>query len=262
MFTFRQEHGRVVAKFPHPTCGAHQRIHKEGMVYGAFPFHLSEYARLKVDDDDGQPAPVIPERSAPKKGGKLKQVCRAIGRAIKDAATSSTLEAPPPRDACDRMRPRMVTVPPIVPKFFGYYIPVEVPSLSCHPTCGPWGTCPIRWPQPILLMEDCGSPIDLGETPERYRRECATLVDWLHDGEFLHSDLRPSKFLVQAGPLTVPPHRRSWQSPSFRLVGFGMSNGLPISQDDDFWFEFEDSLCEEDYERACRVLGLPPPPQH
>lgn len=67
----------------------------------------------------------------------------------------------------------------------------------------------------------------------------------------------PSKFMVQAGPLTVPHHRRSWEFPSFRIVGFGLSNGMPLTQDDDFWYDFDETLCGEDYDNARKALGLP-----
>lgn len=168
-FTFRGECGRVVAKYPHPTCGAHRRSHHEGVVYHHFPSHLADHTPTPLDDVATNPPRVIPSGVGPKKGGKIKKVCRAIARAVKEAATASTLEAPPPRDACDRMGPRMVVVPPVVPKFFGYYIPAGVESLAGHPACGPEGRCATQWPAPIILMEDCGSPIELATMPEHPR---------------------------------------------------------------------------------------------
>ena len=65
--------------------------------------------------------------------------------------------------------------------------------------------------------------------------------------------------MVQAGPVNVPLEERSWNFPSFRLVGFGLSDGLPVNQDDEFWENFDDVFCEDDYETTLRALGIPLP---
>ena len=50
----------------------------------------------------------------------------------------------------------------VVPKFFGYYLPLKDDGEVWHEThadCGLDGECEVRWPSPILLVEDCGEPV-------------------------------------------------------------------------------------------------------
>ena len=168
-FTFRGECGRVVAKYPHPNCGSHSRIHREGIVYEAFPAGLGNFNRVAMRDVAIESSRVIPPPSVPRRGGKLRRACQAIARALKDVATASPLDAPRPGGESDRMATRKALIPPVVPKYFGYYIPANADALRGHPDCGPNGTCSTDWPLPIILMEDCGSPIELHQMNERHR---------------------------------------------------------------------------------------------
>lgn len=43
----------------------------------------------------------------------------------------------------------------------------------------------------------------------------------LHNAGFLQGSVYPRNILVQPGPLTLPPSKRSLASPSFRIIDFG-----------------------------------------
>lgn len=43
----------------------------------------------------------------------------------------------------------------------------------------------------------------------------------LHNAGFLQGSIYPRNILVQPGPLTLPPSKRSLASPSFRIIDFG-----------------------------------------
>ncbi|KAJ8488561.1 hypothetical protein ONZ51_g3496 [Trametes cubensis] len=53
--------------------------------------------------------------------------------------------------------------PALVPKFFGFYAPATEngsPIYREHQYCGRDDTCPTTWPTHILLLEECGRPIN------------------------------------------------------------------------------------------------------
>ena len=55
-----------------------------------------------------------------------------------------------------------VPVGAVTPKFFGYYLPVNdegKPVSEDYPNCVEKRPCSIQWASPILLMEECGSPV-------------------------------------------------------------------------------------------------------
>ncbi len=51
----------------------------------------------------------------------------------------------------------------------------------------------------------------------------ATFVN-LHDAGFLQGSIYPRNILIQPGPLTIPPSKRSLASPSFRIIDFGRAD--------------------------------------
>ncbi|KAI0752590.1 hypothetical protein C8Q80DRAFT_1147148 [Daedaleopsis nitida] len=51
----------------------------------------------------------------------------------------------------------------IVPKFYGYYLPVDEKGQvrkTQHTSCSEDHPCKVEWPSPILLMEECGKPVE------------------------------------------------------------------------------------------------------
>ncbi|TBU30410.1 hypothetical protein BD311DRAFT_754829 [Dichomitus squalens] len=127
--------------------------------------------------------------------------------------------------------------PPIAPKFYGFYVPIGPNGESlvqCHSSCKDFANsdCHVpHWAKSILLMEDCGEPIDPATMPYKHREQCFDLVQRMHRQGFSHGHPHPRNMLVQPGPLSLPPPLRSMASPSFRLVSFGrwraLSHPLP-----------------------------------
>jgi len=103
----------------------------------------------------------------------------------------------------------------IVPKFFGYYVPIDPPN-------APKGKIWLKR-SPILLMEDCGSPIVAGNLDADGRAECYSLLLRLHFANYLHNSFHERNIVIQPGPLTRRPIERSMKTPSFRVIDFGRS---------------------------------------
>ncbi|KAK0190009.1 hypothetical protein F5146DRAFT_932026 [Armillaria mellea] len=117
-----------------------------------------------------------------------------------------------------------VPVGACVPKFFGYYVPVQEGKEAARrrktlqrikERCR-WG---VR--SPILLLEECGAPIEPEQLSEDERSECFSLVLRLHHADFVQNSLYTRNILRQPGPLTVRPSERSLKTPSFRIIDFG-----------------------------------------
>jgi len=49
----------------------------------------------------------------------------------------------------------------------------------------------------------------------------------LHNAGFLQGSIYPRNILIQPGPLTIPPSKRSLASPSFRIIDFGRADYKP-----------------------------------
>ncbi|OCH91165.1 hypothetical protein OBBRIDRAFT_729319, partial [Obba rivulosa] len=117
-----------------------------------------------------------------------------------------------------------VPIGPVVPKFYGYYVPVddhgnaldELYESYCEGRDGP-----VRGPSPLLLVEECGEPVDPSKLSPTERSEWFSLVRRMHDAGFIQNSFFTRNLLVQAGPLTRPPVERSSSTPSFRIIDFG-----------------------------------------
>ncbi|OSD01006.1 hypothetical protein PYCCODRAFT_1370075, partial [Trametes coccinea BRFM310] len=122
---------------------------------------------------------------------------------------------------------RTEVIPAVVPKFFGFYVPVlpngEVFRESHERSCGRYNdaTCSVDWPTPILLVEECGNPIEPWYLEREQRYEIHNLWGRLHNLGFFHGSPYPRNMLVQPGPLSAPREQRSMDSPSFRIIDFG-----------------------------------------
>ncbi|KAJ4002308.1 hypothetical protein F5050DRAFT_1544809, partial [Lentinula boryana] len=111
-----------------------------------------------------------------------------------------------------------------VPKFFGYYVPVnEANEAKLQEVNERSRIEERRWQpiSPLLLVEECGKDIVASELTRDERNECFTILLRLHHANFIHKSFYVRNFLKQPGPLTKPPQERSISSPSFRLIDFG-----------------------------------------
>ncbi|EIW75231.1 hypothetical protein CONPUDRAFT_112503, partial [Coniophora puteana RWD-64-598 SS2] len=100
----------------------------------------------------------------------------------------------------------------VIPQFYGYYVPA-------------WRGCTEiddkAKESPILLMEDCGSPVSKRDLSEDETKEIFSMFLRLHLAEFIHLSAYQRNIVFQPGPLTIPPHLRSKGTPSFRVIDFG-----------------------------------------
>ncbi|KAJ7906202.1 hypothetical protein B0H13DRAFT_1619636, partial [Mycena leptocephala] len=131
-----------------------------------------------------------------------------------------------------------VPVHAVVPKFYGYYVPHEEEDEDedAARTDEKDALCAFKrsasyqaWNKvsPILLLEECGSPI----LPQKFtaddRSECYSLALRLHYAEFTQGSFYIRNILRQPGPLTVAPSARSDRTPSFRIIDFGRGEHWP-----------------------------------
>ncbi|KAJ6544243.1 hypothetical protein B0H19DRAFT_1170050 [Mycena capillaripes] len=136
-----------------------------------------------------------------------------------------------------------VPVGAILPKFFGYYVPD-------HPG---YNAGNIAEPSPILLLEDCGGPIDPQNLSHDNKAECFSMFLRLHLSGFLQKSPFKKNILVQPGPLTVPPEKRSLDSPSFRVIDFGRAKRRPKGNQKEWLDEKETEV--KDIQKVLRIPG-------
>ncbi|KAF9233238.1 hypothetical protein BU15DRAFT_54176 [Melanogaster broomeanus] len=98
----------------------------------------------------------------------------------------------------------------LVPQFFGYYVPH---SKSKH-----------QYRSPILLIEDCGEPVDPDTLSTDDKHECVALLFRFHHAGWLHESFAARNILIQTGhPTLCPLERMVNPTHSVRLIDFGRS---------------------------------------
>ena len=107
----------------------------------------------------------------------------------------------------------------VVPQFYGYYVPEENNENQAAP-----------YLSPILLLENCGIPIDPEALNQDDKEECASLLYRLHEAGWIHGSYAARNILTQPGPLSEwPPFRILGGVKSFRLIDFGRSSNCSSS---------------------------------
>ncbi|KAI0343570.1 hypothetical protein BDW22DRAFT_1356027 [Trametopsis cervina] len=101
-----------------------------------------------------------------------------------------------------------VPVGAVMPKFFGFYEPWEQAGRK-------------EWTSPILLLEECGEPIEPQRLTLDQKIECQSFMHRLHAERILQGSFYERNILAQPGPLYLPPSQRSRATPSFRIIDFG-----------------------------------------
>ncbi|KAF4581492.1 hypothetical protein EYR38_002821 [Pleurotus pulmonarius] len=141
-----------------------------------------------------------------------------------------------------------VPVGAVVPKLFGYYVPTDEAEAAIKSTAteatqtrreDPDGDEYWRYSSydedelnepaettlsPILLLEDCGTPIKPHEMHIDDRTECLSFLVRLYLEDMSHSSFYPRNIMVQPGPLSSAPKDRTMQHPSFRLIDLGRAD--------------------------------------
>ncbi|KAF8955687.1 hypothetical protein BDZ97DRAFT_1709159 [Flammula alnicola] len=131
-----------------------------------------------------------------------------------------------------------VPVGPLVPQFYGYYTVDEEhkkSTVGVNDSAAGDGAKTNERPQylsPILLLEDCGKPIDPKKLSVDDQTECASLIYRFHEAGWLHGSIARRNIVRQPGPLSAWPLERManeltrggigehW---SYRLIDFGRS---------------------------------------
>ncbi|PBK63526.1 hypothetical protein ARMSODRAFT_942310 [Armillaria solidipes] len=102
----------------------------------------------------------------------------------------------------------------VVPQFYGYYVPEEGEAKDGE------------YLSPILLLEDCGVPVDVDQLDLDDRHECASLLFRMHCEGWLHNSVCPRNILVQHGDMGDWPICRKQEDRRFRLIDFGRSRSF------------------------------------
>ncbi|KAI0290149.1 hypothetical protein BC826DRAFT_1028346 [Russula brevipes] len=144
---------------------------------------------------------------------------------------------------------------PIVPKFYGYYVP-SLGTLKYDDdklTEEDWKTVQqlLRHITPILLLEPCGKQIDPDRLSSESRTQMMTLFRHLHGVNVVQGSVYPRNILVQPGPLTLPCARRSLDEPSYRIIDFGRAECLDEN------CESIEELCADERDAFRRHMPLP-----
>jgi hypothetical protein len=74
-----------------------------------------------------------------------------------------------------------------------------------------------------------------------------SLFRLLHHADVLQQSAYARNMVVQPGPLTVPPHQRSMDTPSFRIIDFGRAEMIGKYDQDNVRYEIN---------KARRELGI------
>ncbi|KAH9903238.1 hypothetical protein C8Q73DRAFT_798902 [Cubamyces lactineus] len=128
-----------------------------------------------------------------------------------------------------------VPIGPIVPKFYGFYLPVGEDGKTKdefalhgkeHNMCREDAACSVSWRSPILLMEECGEPVKPENFTVDERTECFSLLLRLHELRITQGSFYVRNVLIQPGPLSARPSQRALGTPSFRIIDFGRARVL------------------------------------
>ncbi|KIM53988.1 hypothetical protein SCLCIDRAFT_1222410 [Scleroderma citrinum Foug A] len=112
-----------------------------------------------------------------------------------------------------------VPVHALVPQFYGYYIPHDIPASTASN-----GESGKPYLSPILLLEQCGVPVVPSKLSKDDREECVSLLLRFNDAGWLHESVAERNFLMQEGlPTMWPLERQFTDQLSFRLIDFGRS---------------------------------------
>ncbi|KAH9903255.1 hypothetical protein C8Q73DRAFT_45050 [Cubamyces lactineus] len=275
----------VAAKIACDVCGAHEMLRREAKMYNAFPRSFQEDTVNIRQTAACTPSAVPPEERQDTRGvsdsamnsedsgctagagfsdaqvleldfGEAITLSNApsqvsLATDIASVTNEDNVEGAAPPQPVELTR---VELPAIVPKFFGYYAPVNedgTPFLEEHLSCSVDAACYVPWPSHILLVEECGEPIRAHPSVMslQEREKCYELFKRLHAGGFVQQSPFERNILVQPGSLSVPRAERTMDRPSYRIIDFGRGEALALLDPDEDYPEcFEDWVRKENDE--------------
>ncbi|KDQ10306.1 hypothetical protein BOTBODRAFT_36409, partial [Botryobasidium botryosum FD-172 SS1] len=107
-----------------------------------------------------------------------------------------------------------VPVGPVVPHFYGLYQPEQ---RLAYPSPDAEGD----EPRLLMLIEECGKPIEKTNLSSSAKKVSWSLLRRLHIAGFLQGSFYERNVVVQPGPLCLPPDQRTMDNPSYRIIDFG-----------------------------------------
>ncbi|KZV77145.1 hypothetical protein PENSPDRAFT_567594, partial [Peniophora sp. CONT] len=115
----------------------------------------------------------------------------------------------------------------LVPQFYGYYVPqgdskpATTSDTAPLPQTAP--SLPADYISPILLLENCGVPIEVDNLSDDDRDTCAAMYLLFLEGGWMQNSMAERNVVMQTGPLSEWPAFRGYDRPkySFRLIDFG-----------------------------------------
>ncbi|KAL0576599.1 hypothetical protein V5O48_005392 [Marasmius crinis-equi] len=106
----------------------------------------------------------------------------------------------------------------LVPAFYGYYVRDEKANAQDGD-----GEEAKEYFSPLLLLEDCGVPINPNEMSQDDRQECIGLLSRFHYHGWVHGSFSPRNILVRKGDHEDYPPYRNEEDRRYRLIDFGRS---------------------------------------
>ncbi|KAI0819903.1 hypothetical protein BC628DRAFT_1423425 [Trametes gibbosa] len=247
----------VAVKVASNHCGAHEMLRQEAKMYNAFPHHIMEDRACSSDHTTHGGASCADARASGPSACDGKSLGGEKGCAAKSNAAASDIPAPsppPPPPPCSSVSVQKkpvevpgqpVLLPAIVPKFFGYYSPVNEDGTLNNDLLKHFEyrnsddtedeRCRVDWPTSVLLLEECGRPVyqHRNDLCRVSRNGCYKLFERLHEAGFIQNSTYERNIVVQPGPLSVPRKERSLRTPSFRIIDFGRGRrSTPYSGND------------------------------
>ncbi|EDQ98814.1 uncharacterized protein LACBIDRAFT_296154 [Laccaria bicolor S238N-H82] len=137
-----------------------------------------------------------------------------------------------------------VPVGALVPQYYGHHVPdkdipvrkekrvAAVDDVGQSDMGDVGGGEELHYRSPIILMENCGSLIDIDTLNINDKHECTSLIFRFHHAGSVHHSVAPRNILFQPGPLTEFPlfHMANQMAPNprdrvfnFRLIDFRRS---------------------------------------
>ncbi|KAK0499388.1 hypothetical protein EDD18DRAFT_1029806, partial [Armillaria luteobubalina] len=96
----------------------------------------------------------------------------------------------------------------VIPQFYSYYVPEDGEAKDGE------------YLSPILLLEDCGVPVNIDELDMDDQHKCTSLLLCLHCEGWLHNLFFPKNILIQHGDIHHWPVYRKWEDWCFCLIDF------------------------------------------
>ncbi|KAJ8473758.1 hypothetical protein ONZ45_g16179 [Pleurotus djamor] len=204
----------VAAKVAFRSTGARELLENEGRVYNGVYGKATDSGMDCIDADGLPRMPSYRDEEGKKNQRHLMEDWQGL------CLLTPEIQFPTPVKA-------------VLPKFYGYYIPTKETERAAKKRQEAENGKGRYWRgegdlantvlSPILLLEDCGEPIEPTKMNIDDRTECLSFIHRLGFADMAHNSVYTRNILVQPGPLDRPPPLRSLDTPSYRIIDLGRS---------------------------------------